>query len=120
MYKGNSNLGENFYEAVNNKSANNEVIFVKDFLYPKKRHAFSYDNIARGIREDNLGSSSVTPSLNLVESYEYLDGSNGALKTRTADNSDYIYYDNVSDIFANKDARLYGTVIYPRSFLLRD
>ena len=113
LYKGNSNLGENFYEAVNNKSANNEVIFVKDFLYPKKRHAFSYDNIARGIREDNLGSSSVTPSLNLVESYEYLDGSNGALKTRTADNSDYIYYDNVSDIFANKDARLYGTVIYP-------
>jgi hypothetical protein len=114
LYKGNtSNLGENFYQAITSKTANPEVIFVKDFLSPKKRHAFSYDNIARGIREDNLGSSSVTPSLNLVESYEYLDGSNGALKTRTADNSDYIYYDNVSDIFANKDARLYGTVIYP-------
>ncbi len=35
------------------------------------------------------------------------------LRTRTADNSDYIYYDKPEDIFANKDGRLYGTVIYP-------
>ena len=65
------------------------------------------------MREDNLGSSSVTPSLNLVENYDYLDGTSGALKVRTADNSDFIYYDKPSDIFANKDARLYGTVVYP-------
>jgi len=114
LYKGNGNLGENFYEAITRKTNNREVIFVRDFLSAKaKRHAFSYDNIARTLREDNLGSSAITPSLNLVESFEYLDGSNGALKTRTADNSDYIYYTNLTDIFANKDARLYGTVIYP-------
>jgi hypothetical protein len=35
------------------------------------------------------------------------------LRIRTADNSDYIYYDNISDVFAGKDARMYGTVIYP-------
>jgi hypothetical protein len=113
LYKVNPDPGENFYEAITKKSGNKEVIFVKDFLTPQKRHWFSYDNIVRGIREDNLGSSSVTPSLNLVESYEYLDGSAGGLKTRNADNSDYIYYTNIQDIFANKDARLYGTVIYP-------
>jgi len=113
LYKVNPNTGENFYEAITKKSGNKEAIFVKDFLTPQKRHWFSYDNIVRGIREDNLGSSSVTPSLNLVESYEYLDGTAGALKTRTADNSDFIYYTNIGDIFANKDARLYGTVIYP-------
>lgn len=113
LYKVNPDPGENFYEAITKKSGNREVIFVKDFLTPQKRHWFSYDNIVRGIREDNLGSSSVTPSLNLVESYEYLDGSAGALKTRNADNSDYIYYTNIQDIFTNKDARLYGTVIYP-------
>lgn len=114
LYQSNPDLGENFYEAVVRKGGNPEVIFAWDFLSSKdKRHWFSYDNIPRSIREDNLSSSNITPSLNLVESYEYLDGSDGALKTRTPDNSDFIYYDQVTDIFTNKDARLYGTVIYP-------
>ncbi|MFT3824806.1 MAG: RagB/SusD family nutrient uptake outer membrane protein [Chitinophagaceae bacterium] len=110
------NPGENFYEAITKKSANKEAIFVRDFLSAKsKRHYFSYDNIPLGLREDNLASSCITPSLNLVEAYEYLDGSAGTIKTRTADNLDFIYYTNQADIFANKDGRLYGTVIYPGS-----
>lgn len=116
LYNSNPDKGENFYEAVCKKALNNEVIWAQDFLVAKdKRHLFSYDNIARSIREDNLGSSAITPSLNLVESYEYLDGTAGGLKLSTADNSDFIYYNSPSDIFANKDARLYGTVIYPGS-----
>jgi hypothetical protein len=114
LYKTNPNLGENFYEAITRKTSNSEVIWVKDFLVAKGyRHGFTYDNIARGVREDNLGSSAVTPILNLVEAFEYLDGSSGELKTRNADDTDYIYYDNLSGPFQNKDARLYGTVIYP-------
>ncbi len=115
LYKGNpSNLGENFYEAVVKKIGNKEAIFVRDFYRQKiKDMNFAYDNIPLRHPEDNLSSSCVTPSLNLVECYEYLDGSNGALKTRLPDNSDFIYYNNLQDIFANKDARLYGTVIYP-------
>lgn len=114
LYKNNANLGENFFEAITKKQNNREVIWVRDFLVAKdKRHSFAYDNIPRGIREDNLSSSNITPVLGLVEDFEYLDGSSGVLKNRTADNSDYIYYDDPEDIFANKDARLYGTVIYP-------
>ncbi|RPD51320.1 RagB/SusD family nutrient uptake outer membrane protein [Paracnuella aquatica] len=114
LYNGNPNLGENFFEAITKKVGNPEVIFAQDFLQTKGRnHAFSYDNIARSIREDNLGSSAIAPTLNLVETYDFLNGDAGTLRNRTADNSDYIYYDNISDIFANKDARLYGTVIYP-------
>ncbi|WP_448634290.1 RagB/SusD family nutrient uptake outer membrane protein [Pedobacter panaciterrae] len=114
LYTSNPNLGENFYEAVVKKTNNPEVIFVRDFLTTKaKKHGFTYDNIARGIREDNLSSSNITPSLNLVENYEYLDGSEGKLKTRNASNTDYIYYDHTTDIFAGKDARLYGTIIFP-------
>jgi hypothetical protein len=114
LHTGNPNLGENFYEAVSRKANNREVILAQDFLVSKdKRHGFTYDNIARNIREDNLSSSIITPVLNLVEDYEYLDGTSGELKLRTGDNSDYIYYDNLQDVFANKDARLYGTVIYP-------
>lgn len=114
LHTGNPDLGENFYEAVSRKANNREVILAQDFLVSKdKRHGFTYDNIARNIREDNLSSSIITPVLNLVEDFEYLDGTSGELKLRTSDNSDYIYYDTLSGVFANKDARLYGTVIYP-------
>ena len=114
LYRSNPDLGENFYEALTNKSQNSEVIWAQDFLLSAdKRHGFTYENIARSIREDNLSSSAITPTLNLVEDFEYLDGTSGELKTRTADGSDFIYYDELDDIFDNKDARLYGTVIYP-------
>src|SRR5690606_35385788 len=114
LYQSNPHLGENFYEAIISKNGNPEVIWAQDFLLAAdKRHGFTYDNIARSVREDNLGSSAITPGLNLVEEYQYLDGSPGTLKTRTPDNSDYIYYDEVDDIFEGKDARLYGTIIYP-------
>ncbi len=111
-----SNPGLAFYQATTVKAGNKEVIFVKDYLTAKdKRHSFTYDNIVRGVREDNLSSSNITPSLSLVEAFDYLDGSSGAMKTRTLDNSDYIYYNRPEDIFANKDARLEGTVVYPGS-----
>lgn len=114
LYRSNPNLGENFYEAVISKNGNSEVIWAQDFLLSAdKRHGFTYDNVARSAREDNLGSSAITPGLNLVEEFQYLDGTPGILKTRTADGSDYLYYEKVSDLFANKDARMYGTIIYP-------
>jgi hypothetical protein len=114
LYTANPNRGENFYEAITRKVNNPEVILAQDFLTAKdKRHGFSYDNIARNIREDNLSSSNVTPALNLVEDYEYLDGTSGEIRTRTADGSDFIYYNDLAGPFANKDARLYGTIIYP-------
>ena len=116
LYNTNPNPGDNFFEAITKKQGNKEVILAQDFLQAKGRtHTFSYDNIARGIREDNLGSSAISPALNLVESFEFLDGSAGTLKTRTTDNSDYIYYDNIQDIFANKDGRLAGTIMLPGS-----
>jgi hypothetical protein len=111
-----ANPGLAFYQATTVKSGNKEVIFVKDYLTAKdKRHNFTYDNIVRGVREDNLSSSQIVPSVSLVEAFDYLDGSAGTLKTRTPDNSDYIYYDKPEDIFANKDARLWGTIVYPNS-----
>lgn len=114
LYENNPDPADNFYEAVNVDNQNSEMILAEHYLSSAdKRHWFAYDNIARPIREDNLGSSAITPSLNLVEAFPYVDGSPGELQTRTADGSDYIYYDNVMDIFADKDPRLFGTVIVP-------
>lgn len=116
LYQNNPDPGANFQELFLSKSDNPEVIFAKDFLSDKnKRHGFTYENIVRSVREDNLASSGVTPGLGLVESYEYLDGTEGSLKIRTADNSDFIYYDDPAELFAEKDGRLYGTIIYPGS-----
>ena len=113
LYTANPNLGENFAQIFTRESGNPEVIWAKDFsAAADKRIWFTFENIPRSIREDNLGSSALSPTLNLVEDFQYLDGSSGELNTHTPD-GDYIYYEELDDIFENKDARLYGTVIYP-------
>ncbi len=121
LYKVNPNLGENFYDAMVNKNNNSEVILATDYDKAKgKRHTFTFNNIARSLFEEaGQGSSNISPSLNLVESFDYLDGTPGTLKgVGTGSNTaggqtNWIFYDNIQDIFSNKDARLYGTVIYP-------
>lgn len=115
LYQVKPDAGDNFYDAIVSKVGNTEVIWARDFSVPGgKLHNFTYNNIPRSLREDNESGSEITPTLNLVEAYEYLDGSPGRLRIRAAD-GDFVYYDRPEDIFANKDARLAGTVIYPGS-----
>ena len=121
LYRTNPNLGENFYDAFTNKNNNSEVIMATDYLKTQgRRHPFTFNNIARSLFEDGgQGSSFTSPSLNLVESYEYLDGTAGTLKgvgtgsNTAAGQAGWIFYTNPEDIFSNKDARLYGTIMYP-------
>lgn len=123
LYKTNPNPGENFYDAIVNKNGNTEVIMATDYLKSQgRRHTFTFNNIPRSLFEEaGQGSSNISPSLNLVESFEYLDGTPGTLKgvgtgsNTAAGQANWIFYSNPQDIFANKDARLYGTVIYPGS-----
>lgn len=112
LYNTNPDKGENFYDMLHAKTNNHEVIFAKDYIASLKTHRFAYDNIVRSLTEDNESSSSISPSLSLVETFDYLDGSKGTLRIKDS-NGDPILYDKVSDIFVNKDARLYGTIIYP-------
>ncbi|WP_085536117.1 RagB/SusD family nutrient uptake outer membrane protein [Massilibacteroides vaginae] len=104
--------GESFYKLFMDKSVS-EVIFAKDFMTGKV-HGFTYENVVRSFRSDIEGSSMLSPSLSLVECFDYLDGSKGTLRDKDAVGN-YIAYENMSDIFANKDMRLYGTVVYPGS-----
>ncbi len=119
LYNANpDNKGANFYDAYIKKAVNPENILVKDFSTSKgKWHNFAYHMICRSVREDNLSSSACNPSLNLVEAFEYLDGTPGILKGvgdgTVAGQANWIFYDELDDIFANKDARLYGTIVYP-------
>src|SRR5690606_20544286 len=86
--------------------------FAKDFKVGVKPHRFTYDNIVKSFTEDNESSSTLTPSLSFVESFEYLDGSTGALRIKDG-SGNYIRYEHPSDLFAEKDPRLSGTVVYP-------
>lgn len=115
LYEENPDLAQNFYELFTNKNNNPEVIWAFDYTLEGKYHNFTFENIPRSLRESAGGSAGVTPSLNIVEAFDYLDGRPGALATRTLDNSDYIYYDQPEAIFAGKDARMAGTVITPGS-----
>ncbi|WP_298647573.1 RagB/SusD family nutrient uptake outer membrane protein [uncultured Proteiniphilum sp.] len=103
--------GRNFYEALSVKDNNKEVIWARDYKYPGQTNGFTQSNIPASHAED-IDRAYAGPILNLVEDFEYITDRNGQIRTKEA-NGDYIYYDNPQDAFANKDPRLWGTVIYP-------
>lgn len=100
-----------FYNAINVKTGNTEVIWSCDYKYPGKTVEFTKFNIPASHAED-IDRCYGGPILNLVEAFEYIDNRNGAIKIQEA-NGDYVFYDEPEDAFANKDGRLWGTVIYP-------
>lgn len=103
--------GQAFYNAINVKSGNTEVIWSCDYKYPGKTVEFTKFNIPASHAED-IDRCYGGPILNLVEAFEYLDNRDGTIKIQEA-NGDFVFYDEPEDAFANKDARLWGTVIYP-------
>jgi len=115
LYNQNPDKAQNFYELFTKKTGNPEVIWALDYTLDGKYHNFTVENIPRSLRENASGSAGVTPSLNIVEAFDYLDGSPGTLQTQTDDGADYIYYDHLEDIFAGKDYRMAGSIITPGS-----
>ena len=79
---------------------NSEAIFVKAFASPDKAHNFDYAMAAPSFKID--WGTNTSPTLELVESYEYIDGTPGTLKTTDA-SGNLIYYENAEDIFKDKD-----------------
>jgi hypothetical protein len=113
LYQQNPDPGVNFYEAVCKKSGNNEVIWARDHYVPSETGRTSFTNGNGPLSQANdADANRETVILNLVEAFEYKTDRDGTLKTRTTDGSDYIFYDKPEDLFADKDARLYGSVIY--------
>lgn len=103
--------GRNFYEALSIKENNKEVIWARDYKYPGQTNGFTQSNIPASHAED-IDRAYAGPILNLVEDFEYIDNRNGQIRIKDAAGN-YIFYDNPEDAFADKDPRLWGTVIYP-------
>jgi hypothetical protein len=114
LYKNKPDLAENFAGIFLDKGNNPESIFVEDYkLKSGKVHYFTGWNQPRYGAEEEEGGR-INPSLNLVESFEKLDNTFAPLPVKDGSGNP-VYYDNLTDIFAGRDARLAGTVITPGS-----
>jgi hypothetical protein len=111
LYQGNSDKAANFQQLFLQRGTNPEAIFTKYYLYPNKSHGYDVYMIPFGIRQSNGYSSMMCPTLDLVEQFEYIDGSAGKLKIGTP--SSPIFYNTPMDLFRNKDPRFFGSVIVP-------
>jgi hypothetical protein len=114
LYNKKPELSDNFASIFYDKSNNPEAIFVEDFMLQSgKVHGFTISNQPRYGAEEEEGGR-INPSLNLVQSFETLEGECVPLPNK--DNSgNFISYDEIDGIFDGRDARLKGTVIVPGS-----
>ena len=114
LYEKKPDLSENFASIFYDKSNNPEAIFVEDYkLQSGKVHGCTIANQPRFGAEEEEGGR-INPALSLVQSFETLDGEYAPLPIEDASGNP-IYYDTPEGVFANRDARLMGTVIVPGS-----
>lgn len=114
LYRLKPDLVDNYSSVFLDKASNPESIFIEDFkLRSGKVHYFTGWNQPRYGAEEEEGGR-INPSLNLVQSFEKLDNTFAPLPVNDGSGSP-IFYDNLTDIFAGRDARLAGTVITPGS-----
>ncbi|MCS3556809.1 MULTISPECIES: RagB/SusD family nutrient uptake outer membrane protein [unclassified Sphingobacterium] len=111
LYKGDTDKSLNFQNLFL-KENNSEVIFNKVYRTPEVGHSYDFFNAPQSFKVDY--GCATSPTLDLVEEYEYTDGSSGELKT-TDKTGNPIVYANPYDIFKNKDPRLLATIMLPFS-----
>lgn len=90
------------YQKIFTDKNNKEVIFQKAYFFPDKVHSFDNLNIPEGFTTNN--GSSICPLLEMVEAYEYIDGSPGILDV------DGKEFNTPSDLFKNKDPRFEASI----------
>lgn len=114
LYRVLPNLSDNYAQLFLDKtSVNTEPIFIEDFKVNTGRvHSFTTNNQPFSISDEGLDAGRLNPSLNIVEAFEKLDNTYAPLATKDA-NGNPIFYTDQLDIFADRDARLAGTVLLP-------
>lgn len=127
LYKVNADLALNYTDLFLKKAANPEIIFRKDYDGQNFLNYFTSRAICRAMKPSPKSGSEISPTLNLVESYENvstrslesINPYNGDIQVESMGmNSsayDYKIYDNPEDIFKGRDPRLSATILYPGS-----
>ena len=104
-------LSDNFANVFLDKNSP-ETIFFEDFQQGGKTHAFTTNDQPYSFSDEGGDAGRLDPSLNLAENFEKLDNTYAPFAT-TNGSGNPIIYDNVQDIFADRDARLAGTILLP-------
>lgn len=105
---------KNFQQLFLDVDNNPGVILAEYFKYPQKTTAYDLDRLPFEYASPHQYSSQDAPTLQLVEAFNYVDGSKGTLKIKNK-NGKSIEYKNPLDLFKNKDPRLFATVMLPFS-----
>jgi starch-binding outer membrane protein, SusD/RagB family len=91
------------YQNIFLDKGNKEIIFQKAYRTPDKGHSFDNWNIPEGYTTNN--GSGIAPTLEMVESYEYTDGSPGKLAIANQ------VYNSADELYKNKDPRFEGSIL---------
>lgn len=102
---------ENFRTMFLEKRGCSEFIFWKEFLASDMGNSWDLLNVPFSFVQNGYGCGQ-PPTLDLVEAFEYIDGSSGALKLKDA-SGNFIKYDSPLDLFKDKDPRLRATFYLP-------
>jgi len=93
---------------------NGEYIFQKQYnVAGGKGHSWDKRNAPFSYRGGGWGCG-IAPTLEMIDSYEYVDGSDGTLKLEDG-NGKPLRFSNPYDLFANKDPRLFASIYLPGS-----
>lgn len=104
-------LSDNFANVFLDKNSP-ETIFFEDFKQGGKTHAFTTNDQPYSFSDEGGDAGRLNPSLNLAQSFEKLDNTYAPFATTNSSGAPIIY-DNIQDIFADRDARLAGTILLP-------
>ena len=112
-----TNASQNFtalFVETADKPGNPETIWIEDYkIRSGKTHGFTIQNQPIFGAEEVEGGR-VNPSVNLVQTFELLNNTFAPLPIKDGSGNP-IYYNDPLDLFANRDARLAGTVVLPGS-----
>ncbi len=107
LYNDKNDKAENFQNIFLDEQ-NSEIIFAKVYHgRDKVGHSYDFYNYPTGF-ENNWGAAT-SVYLEMVESFEYTDGSSGKLNHEDLQ-SGFVDIDN---LFQNKDPRFYASVLFP-------
>lgn len=112
LYKSKPDKVDNFTSLFIETTNNPEVIFAQDYYYPGLAHSYDCWFLPFSVRSPWGYSSSMNPTLEIVEEFEYIDGTPGTLKFTDGTGAP-IKYSNPMDLFRDKDPRCMATVIIP-------
>jgi len=102
---------KNFEQLFSDDSNNPERIFVEE-ADPSKNRGTSWDVLAIPFEFRVDWGSNFCPFLNIIEEFEYKDGSPGTID-RDKINSDYLF--DIDNVFRNRDPRFLATFFFPGS-----